>query len=111
VWENVEFTPTGAAYQEAHMVYATSEDAALGNAYRRDRGFMQVTLFYPLNTGATAASDKADALISWFKRGSVVTNGGQSVRILNTPTKTILGSDGQFFKIAVSIYFNAEVFG
>lgn len=110
-FENVEFTPNGAAFQRVNFIAAMPDDSALGAAYRREQGIMQVTLHYPQNTGAAAAEDKANAIRAWFPRGLSLSNSGQTVRILNTPSLSILGSDGQYFKIAISIYFNAEVFG
>jgi hypothetical protein len=71
----------------------------------------QVTLNYPIDKGAAAAEDRANAIINQFKRSTKVSNGGQWVQVIRTPYKRVLGSDGAFFKVVVSINWQADVFG
>lgn len=111
-WENVEYKPLqNVPYQQVNMLYATPNNVTLGCERYYALGVLQIVVNYPLNSGSTAAEDRANLLVTHFKRGTVATHAGQSVMITNTPSKRILGSDGSFFKIAVSINYRAEVIG
>ena len=111
-WENVEFLPVvGTPWQRVNILWANPENTILGCSRRFERGIFQVTLNYPMNKGASAIDDRVNLLVAHFYRGLAMTNDGQTVRITSTPSRKILGDDGKFFKMVVSINFNAEVFG
>lgn len=111
-WENTKFEPVnGTPYQRVNLLYANPDNLVLGCDRRTETGIMQITLCYPLNLGATQIEDRANALISHFARGTVMTNSGQSVQVTRTPSKRVLGNDGAVFKMAVSIYYRADVIG
>jgi hypothetical protein len=111
-WENVEFLPVvGTPWQRVNILWAAPENTTLGCARRFERGIFQITLHYPMNKGASEIDDRANLLVAHFYRGLAMTNDGQTVRITSTPSRKILGDDGKFFKMVVSINFNAEVFG
>lgn len=111
-WENKEFTPAnGSPYQVVALRYAAPDNRVIGCDRRYELGFLQVTLCYPINNGPGAIEDRANLLRNHFKRGTTVSNSGQYVQVINTPSKRILGSDGGVFKMVVSINFRAEVFG
>lgn len=111
-WENVEFTPVvGTPWQRVNILWASPENTTLGCNRRFERGIFQVTLNYPTNKGASAIDDRVNLLITHFRRGLAMTHSGQTVRITSTPSRVTLGDDGKYFKMVVSINFNAEVFG
>ena len=111
-WENASHTPVhNQPYQRVNLLYADPDNRILGCARRYETGVFQVTLCYPIGSGAGAIEDRANLLREHFKRGTVLTNSGQSLQIINTPSKRSLGNDGAVFRMAVSINFRAEVFG
>jgi hypothetical protein len=111
-WENVEFLPVvGTPWQRVNILWASPDNTTLGCSRRFERGILQVTLHYPMNKGASTIDDRVNLLVAHFYRGLAMTNDGQTVRITSTPSRATLGDDGKFFKMAVSINFNAEVFG
>lgn len=111
-WENVEFTPVvGTPWQRVNILWASPDNTTLGCSRRFERGILQVTLNYPVNKGASAIDDRVNLLIGHFYRGLSMIHGGQTVRIMSTPSRRVLGDDGKYFKMVVSINFNAEVFG
>lgn len=111
-YENASYKPVnGTPYQMAFVRYADPDNRVLGCARRYELGFLQVTLCYPIDKGASAVEDRANLLREHFKRGTVLTHSGQNLQVINTPSKKVLGSDGAVFKMAISINFRAEVFG
>lgn len=72
---------------------------------------MQVDLCYPVGGGNSAAQARAELLRSTFRRGLSLTHSGQSVRIPRTPSKTVLPIDGDRYVVAVSIPYEADIFG
>jgi len=111
-WENVAFTPVnGTPYQQVNLLVAQPDNRYMGCDRRIELGVFQVTLSYPIDKGASAAEDRANAIINHFKRSTKVSNGGQWVQVIRTPYKRVLGADGAFFKVVVSINWQADVFG
>ena len=111
-WENASFTPVNnQPNQRVNLLYSDPDNRILGCVRRYETGVFQVTLCYPIGSGAGAIEDRANLLREHFKRGTVLTNSGQSLQIINTPSKRSLGTDGAVFRMAVSINFRAEVFG
>ena len=111
-WENHEFTPVvGPPWQQCNVLCANPQNITLGCSRRFERGIFQITLNYPTNKGAGAIDDRANLLIAHFYRGLAMAHSGQTVRITSTPSRKVLGDDGKYFKMVVSINFNAEVFG
>ena len=111
-WENVEFLPVvGTPWQRVNLLWANPENTTLGCSRRFERGILQVTLNYPTNAGTAAIDDRVNLLVTHFRRGLSMIHSGQTVRITSTPSRVTLGDDGKYFKMVVSINFNAEVFG
>ena len=110
-WENVPFVPvTGTAYQQINLMISDTINPTLGDSHYRIKGFMQVLLNYPANTGAKAASTRADLLVNHFKRSTSLSNGGITVIIDKTPSIAPAIINGDRYKIPVSIYFTAEIY-
>jgi hypothetical protein len=109
-WENVPFTPTpGTAYQAAYLLPVT-ENPTMGDDYYRIDGIFQVNLFYPLQTGAKAAQDRAELIKTAFRRGTTMTSGTVKVIVERTPDIGQGRVDGDRWMVPVKIRFYAEVF-
>lgn len=111
-WENESFTPTvGVPFQRVRMLYGTPANRTLGCNRWTELGVMQVDLCYPVGGGNSTAQARAELLRSTFRRGLSLTHSGQSVRIPRTPSKTVLPIDGDRYVVAVSIPYEADIFG
>ena len=110
-YENANYTPvTGTAYQSAFLLPAQPENDTLGNGYYREVGIFQIGIFYPLNTGPAAAEARAELIRSHFRRGTSMTEDGQTVLVVRTPQRTPGQSINDRYFIAVSIPYRSEVF-
>lgn len=110
-WESVPFTPVvGTAYQQVNLMIADTLNPTLGGTHYRIKGFMQVLLCYPPNSGAKTAATRADLLVNHFKRGTSLTSSGITVIIDKTPSIAPALIDGVLYKIPVSIYFSADIY-
>ena len=104
-YENVPFTPThGTPYQRVNVLFAEPGNQEYGANYQ-ELGFMQITLFYPLETGTGAANARAELIRQTFKRGSSFQNGGLSVVIERTPEIRPGANDGSFYILPVRARF------
>ena len=92
------------------MLYGTPDNTVLGCVYRRENGILQVRLFYPINGGSANAQGRAELLKDHFPRGLTVSFGGTNVLINRTPEKRTLGVEGDRYVVAVSIFYQAEIF-
>lgn len=110
-WENKEYRPVATTpYQRVNLLWASPDNRVLGCDRRFEQGILQVTLRYPVNKGTALIEDRAALILEQFKRGTDLSSGGQTVRVMKTPVRQVLGSDGVHFGIAISINFQAEVF-
>jgi hypothetical protein len=108
-WENIAYTPTpGTAYQRVNLLMARPENAETGPRYL-ERGFMQVTLSYPLNTGPAAAATRAELIRSTFYRTATFTSGGVTVSIDQTPEVAPAMIEGDRYEVPVRVYFFAPI--
>jgi hypothetical protein len=108
-WENTTYTPvTGTPYQEVALLLATPDNTEFGPNYL-EQGFMQVTLCYPLGTGAAAATARAQLLRTTFKRGNAFVSGGVTVKCLKTPQILPGQPEGDRYRLPVRIPFLANV--
>jgi hypothetical protein len=110
-FENVSFTPvTNVPYQRAFLLPAQPENESLGDAYYRESGIFQVSLYYPLNVGPQDAEIRAEAIRTHFKRGTSMTEGGQTVLVVRTPQKSPAQRIDDRYFMAISIPYRSEVF-
>jgi hypothetical protein len=114
-WENASFKPINEVpYQLVNLLFATPENPAIGGSgsttLSHQRGFLQVSLMYPLQAGTAAVDTRAALIKTTFKRGISLTNAGQVVVIRNTPEVTPGVRDNDRWRIAVKIPFYANVF-
>lgn len=84
-WENTPYTPVqGTPYQRVYLLAAEPDNPEIGTMVT-ERGFMQVTLCYPLGEGPGAATTRAELIRSTFKRGDAFTASGITTQIERTP--------------------------
>lgn len=84
-WENTPYTPVnGTPYQRVNLLLADPSQPEIGRM-TQERGFMQVSLAYPLNAGPSAAATRAELIRDTFYRGRSFTASGITVTIEKTP--------------------------
>lgn len=109
-WENLPYTPVaGTPYQAAYVIPATPDNATMGDAYYREQGIFQVSLFYPLQAGAGVAAARAQLIRTAFKRGTSMTSGSVTVRIDKTPEIGQGRVDGDRWHVPVKIRWFAGI--
>jgi hypothetical protein len=103
-FENLEFTPaTGQAYQRVHMLVNAPVDHAVTLDVTEQRGYFQVSLFYPLNAGRLDAQRRASAIASHFKPPQTLTEAGVKVELLKTAAIGSGRPDGDRWHVPASI--------
>lgn len=98
----------GVAYQELHLLPATSSQPGNGpNGRMYDTGVFQVSLYYPRDEGPGAAAGRADLLRTYFKRGGTpLSFGGVTVSVERTPSISPARIQDDWYVLVVSIpYF------
>lgn len=109
-WENVNFKPeSGVPYQVANVLFAEPENPTFGDDFYRQRGYLQVQLRYPSNTGKAAAFQRAGLIQGWFKRGLSLEADGITTIVEKTPEVTNGTNDGDRFVVNVRIRFYANI--
>lgn len=102
-YENVAFDPVaGVPYERINIVPATPRAAALSGASKIRRGFMQVTLCWPINVGTGGASARVDAIEAGFPNNTTISG----VKIMSPADVTLLGVDGDRDVTVVRIRFS-----
>jgi hypothetical protein len=109
-WENAPYTPiTGTAYQRVWLLVAEPGNPTFGDDYYREQGILQVTLYYPLQTGSGTAAARADLIRSTFKRGTSMTSGGNTVIVYRTPEISNGRVEGDRWALPVRIRWYAGI--
>lgn len=110
-YENKKFTPkNGVPYQEARMIPATPDNASQGTKHYIEVGIFQVLLKYPNGGGSATAQARAEAIRTWFKRGTTVTHGSINTIVTRTPAKAQAIVEGDRYVIPISIQYQADIF-
>jgi len=105
-WENVGYNPiTGTPYQKFNLLFADPDNLGYGSGPFLERGFFQISLFYPLQTGPAAITARADLIRATFYRGLTLISGTQKVIIERTPAIGTGRIDGDRFMVPVKIRF------
>lgn len=109
-WENHAFTPPvpTTPYQRVFLLFSEPDDREAG-AHYQERGYLQVTLFYPLQAGASAAEARAMALAAHFVKGTSISSGGIVVVIDRTPAIGNGRADVDRWAVPVKIPFHADI--
>lgn len=107
-WENVN-APGSGPYQEVWLMLARPENPSMGDDFYRQRGYLQVKLKYPQNTGAKDAQNRANLLRDTFKRGLSWTDGRVTTTVEETPQIGNGSYDADKYVVDVFIRFFANV--
>lgn len=109
-WENVDYVPvTGTPYQAAYVLAAEPDNPTMGDAFYREQGIFQISLFYPIQVGTAAAEARAELIRTTFKRGTSFTSGTVTVQIEKTPEISPGRVDGDRWHIPVKIRWFAGI--
>lgn len=85
-FENEEFDPTDEVpYQTVEMIAFPPSNPTYGGDFYRENGFLRIRIHYPTRVGEGAASQYAQTVRSWFKRGSSINEDGIDIVIQSTP--------------------------
>lgn len=108
-WENVPYTPVpGTPYQSVHLKPTRPDFQEIGPNYT-ERGFVQISLFYPLEAGSGAATTRAGLIQTAFYTGRTMTSGGVNTMVSSPPEIGPAMVDGDRFMVPVTIYWRAQV--
>jgi hypothetical protein len=109
-WENAHFAPVaGTPYQAAYLLPATPDNPTMGDSFYREQGIFQVSLFYLLQEGPATAAARAELIRTAFKRGTALTSGTVTVRILRTPEIGQGRVDGDRWHVPVKCTYFAGI--
>ena len=109
-WQNVGYTPvTGTPYQACFLMPATPSNPTVGDGFYREQGILQISLFYPLLTGAQAAEARAQLIRTAFKRGTTMTSGSVSVIVDTTPEIGQGRADDDRWHVPVRVRWSAGI--
>lgn len=107
-WENHPFKPVaGTPYARVYLMSAEPANVEIGR-HTTDRGFLQVSLAYPLNTGPAAATARAELIRDTFYRGRSFVSGGVTTIIEKTPEIAPAMIEADRYVIPVRIRFFAN---
>lgn len=107
-WENVPYTPVnGTPYQRAYLLAAEPDNPEMGRM-ATERGFFQVSLFYPLDTGPSAAMARAELIRATFVRGASFTASGVTTTVERTPEIAPAMIEEDRYHLPVRIRFYAH---
>lgn len=105
---NEAFEPTvDQAYQRADVLFAEPDNAEYGANFQ-DRGFLQVTLCYPIAEGLSNIMARAELLRTTFRRGVSFTSGSTTVTVTRTPQILPGQAEDTVFTVPVRIPFTAS---
>lgn len=109
-WQNVGYTPvTGTPYQACFLLPAIPSNPTVGDGFYREQGIFQISLFYPLLTGAQAAEARAQLIRTAFKRGTVMISGAVEVMVDTTPEIGQGRADDDRWHVPVRVRWSAGV--
>lgn len=111
VFENVEpsTTPT-APYQRVYLLPAPPANPEIGPGYL-EQGIMQVSLYYPLGAGPSAATARAELIRDAFPFRSTHTASGITTLITATPEVAPARIEDDAYFLPVRIRFQAYIPG
>lgn len=111
-FENVTFEPDSKKpYQVANVLFAQPENPSFGDGFYRERGFMQVSVRYPVGEGAGPALKRAELIRAAFGRGLSLEREGVTTHIDRTPEIGSGSTEGNRYILNVRIRFYANIFG
>jgi hypothetical protein len=86
-WQNVDSDPTSTGYLRVFHIPAPTEKESLGdNGMNRHSGLLQVSVLWPESAGIITPTERAGAVVSHFKVGTVIAADDVFVRIIRPPS-------------------------
>lgn len=111
VKENTAYTPVkGTVYQRVFLLMAQTENPTLGDGFKRERGILQVNLYYPEFVGTGDSTARAESIKTLFKRGTTIEQGSVRVQVYGSPYVAQGSNNEGFYMLPVSIPFKADVY-
>ena len=108
VWPNMGAEPSG-DYLRVSFSPASINQITLGDTgQNRHAGFMQIDVFTTEGGGATAPLETAGAIAARFKRGTVLTRQGVTIRIIRPPTIDPPLQDAPWLMIPVTVRYSVD---
>ena len=106
-WENKSYTPTmGTLYLRPTSLPGTNAQSSLGTTGQdRNIGIYQVDVMAKLGTGKKLSTAMADSIADHFKRGSILTYNGLSVRIRSASRKAGRKTGDGWYMVPVEIEY------
>jgi hypothetical protein len=110
-WENVAFIPVaGVPSQRVQIVPSAPQNPSFGGGLTRELGFLQITLYYPVQFGTFDIMTRAELIKSTFKRGSTFSFGGLTVNISSTGSIMSAAPEDEYFIVGVRMPYWCDVF-
>lgn len=107
-WENVKYSPiVGVPYARVYLLAAEPDNPEMGTM-ATERGFLQVSLFYPLDTGPADAMARAELIRATFVRGASFTASGVTTTVERTPEIAPAMIEEDRYHLPVRIRFYAH---
>lgn len=107
-WENSPYSPVvGTPYQRVYLLAAEPENPEMGT-YTIDRGYLQISLSYPLDAGPSAAAARAELIRSTFKKNNNFTASGLTTVIERTPEIAPARIEDNRYVVPVKVRFRAS---
>jgi len=111
VKENTSYTPVkGTTYQRVFVLMAQTENPTLGDGFKRERGILQVSLYFPEFAGTGDAIARAEAIKALFNRGTTLEQGSVRRQVYGSPYASPGRNDEGFYMLPVSVPFKADVY-
>ena len=109
-YENVNFVPVdNVPFVAINFMFAQPDDLGFRDSPFIQNGYLQLTLFYPVNKGPGAAESKAEDFRNWFARSFSFAVDGATVVINHTPEISGGSVEDGRYVIRVYIRFRATV--
>lgn len=85
-WENVPFTPAaGVMYLRPSLLPGEPIQGEIGPLGQNwHNGIYQISIYAPAGQGVSAAEAVRDALVDWFKRGTLLTYSDATVQVVKS---------------------------
>jgi len=103
---NIDFKPVASGYLQAQHFPVDTNQVNLGsNGKNRTSGIFQVSVYWPTGEGAIEPKERASLIAAHFKRGTVITQDGLNIRIVEPPHVAGVITEKQFLQVPVSINY------
>lgn len=110
VFENSnQSVPANTPYQIANLFFARPLTTGYGNAPYIQRGYLQISLMYPLGQGPGPAQARGDLLELAFFRGLSLAANGVTTVIEETPEVSGGEVEGDRFVVKVFVRFYSDI--